>query len=298
MLERSDLYDDRLVAKLAASPILGPPTLFPQRGIHTSRRRGASLEFSEHTEYVPGDDIKSLDWKVYAKSDRYFIRRYEDERLQRSVILVDGSQSMAYGGKEDSLVDSKYHLAARIAVSFAAALLRQGDSVGLALTGEEGLFIPPKAGMGQLDTIVEILAKATPSGQADLGIRAADIGERAGAPSSLYVVSDFIDEEVEELSDFLLLRARKIALRLIHVMHHDEVELPFDRTTRFLDIEGSAELVLDPDGVRDAYFAEIKKFVEGLSKRAHTAGIPYAFIRDQKEALEELPSLLAGTRGR
>jgi len=298
LLERSHIYDDALVARLGGSTIAGVPTNFPQRGVHTSARRGASLEFSEHTEYVPGDDLRNLDWKVYGKSDRYFVRRFEDERLQRALILVDTSASMAYGGDEESLEGSKYQLAAKVAVALASALLRQGDAVGLATFGEGEALLAPRGGAAQLEAIIELLLAARPAGKARLGERLTTLRERVGAPATLYVVSDFLDEELEGLSELSLLRARRLSPKLIHLLHHDEVNLPFDGSTRFRDLESPAELVVDPDAIRSAYFEEIKEFVEGLASTAYSSGLPYAFMRDVVEAGAELPLLLLSREGR
>ena len=298
MLERSHIYDDALVARLGGVPLTGVPTNFPQRGVHTSQRRGASLEFSEHTEYVPGDDLRNLDWKVYGKSDRYFVRRFEDERLQRALILVDASGSMSYGGSPDSLEGSKYHLAARVAVALSSALLRQGDAVGLAIFGEGESLLTPRGGAAQLEAIIELLLGARPGGNARFSERLPSLRERIGAPATLYVLSDFLDEEVEGLRELSLLRARRLYPKLIQLLHHDEINLPFEGTTRFRDLESSAELAVDPEAIRRAYFEEIKEFVEGVAATAYSSGLPYAFIRDSVEAGEELPLLLWSREGR
>ena len=298
MLERADIYDAELVGRLCGSVIPGPPALHPQRGLHTSHRRGASLEFSEHTEYVPGDDLRRLDWKVFAKSDRYFVRRFEDERLSRALFVVDATGSMAYGGIEEGLVRSKYHLAARVTAALAACLLRQGDLVGLLLVAEEPVYLPPSGGAPQLDALMEMLGGCRPGGKADFSAACADAGERLGRAAALYAVGDFLDEGEEELAVFGVLRARSVSPRLIHILHPDEVKLPFDQTTRFKDLEGPSELVLDPDGVRRAYFAEIRAFVERISSRAAVLGVPYALVRDDEEAGAVLPKMVRGPESR
>lgn len=296
MLDRETLYDARLVARLARGPVAGPPSLHPQRGVHTSHRRGASLEFSEHTEYSPGDDLKHLDWKVYAKSDRYFVRRYEDERLSRAILVVDGSGSMGYGGDREELAGSKFHLAAQVAVALSACMLRQGDAVGLAVAADLSFELPPRAGMAQLDAIIELLGRVQPTGEARLSETCRAAGERLGRSAALWVVSDFLDEEVEPLTVFGLLKARAVAPRLVQVLHHDEVDLPFEQTTRFKALEGAAELVMDPDAVREAYFEEMRAYIEGLARRAGGMGVPYALVRDAEEAGDSLAPLVRARR--
>jgi uncharacterized protein (DUF58 family) len=301
VFERSDLYDAELVARLSGGTVQGPPTLYPQRGVHTSHRRGASLEFSEHTEYSPGDDLRNLDWKVFAKTDRYYVRRYEDERLQRALFVLDASASMSYGGAPEGdkvLLGSKYHLAARIAVAAAACLLRQGDAVGLLLAGPSRPYLAPRSGSAQLEAIIEVLARAEPAGQAKFSEACRDAAERLGRAASLYAVSDFLDEEDETLAVFPILRARAVSPRLIQVLHPDEVDLPFDQMLKFTDLEGPGFLVADPDALRAAYAEEIRAYVEGLQGRAFGAGIPYVLARTAEEAGRRLGPVLRSREAR
>lgn len=298
MFERSDLYDPELVARLGRAAVTGPPTLYPQRGVHMSQRRGASLEFSEHTEYAPGDDLRHLDWKVFAKTDRYYVRRYEDERLQRVMLVVDASASMAYGGGEEDSRGSKYHLAAKIAVALSACLIRQGDAVGLLLAGGDRTFLAPRGGPAHLEAVIEVLARAVPSGRAGLTGACRDAAERLGRSAALYAISDFLDEEEEKLDLFPVLRARSVLPRLVHVLHPDEVDLPFDRTLRFIDLEGPGSLTADPDALRAAYAAEIRTYVEGLMARASASGVPYVLVRSAEEAGRRMDSVLRSREGR
>ncbi|MHB8766370.1 MAG: DUF58 domain-containing protein [Deferrisomatales bacterium] len=300
MLERADLLDPELVARVARRDLPGPPSPFPQRGLHRSPRRGASLEFSEHTEYTPGDDLRHLDWRVYGKSDRYFVKRYEDERLQRAVVLVDASASMAYGGREGGLRGSKYHLAARVAVALAAALLRQGDAVGVAVAGggpggspgvSRDAWLPPRSGPSQLEAAIEVLAAAEPAGQVDLTAACRGVGERLRRAAAVFLVSDLLDPGQEDLPGPRWLKARGVRPRLVQVLHADEVDLPFDATTRFLDLEGPGSLVLDPLAVRRAYAEEVRDWVRGLARAAGLLGAPYALVTtagDPAAALEPL----------
>ncbi len=278
MMERAELFDPELIARLASRDLPGPPSPHPQRGVHRSPRRGASLEFSEHTEYSPGDDLRHLDWKVFAKRDRPFIKRYEDERLQRAVLVLDASASMGYGGGAADLRGSKLQFAARLVVALAACLVRQGDAVGLQVAGgEERLFLPPRGGSAQLQAIVETLCGVRPSGEAQLDGTCRNLGERLGRAAAVFLVSDFREPEQEELAGARALAARGVAVRLVQVLHAEELDLPFDNTTRFLDLEGPGDLTLDPVPLRRAYAEEIRAFVQALARSAERAGLPYAF---------------------
>lgn len=279
MLSRSDVLDPNLIALLSRKEIPGPPSSFPLRGAHQSSKRGASLEFSEHTEYSPGDDLRSMDWKVYAKSDRYFVKRFEDERQQRAVFVVDASASMAYGSRPGELVDSKYHSAAKIAVALASCLLRQGDSVGLELAGgDEKIFLPPRSGTPQLDAMIEILTRAEPAGVAGLNAVCRSVGDRLRSSASVFLISDFLDEETEDLHGIRLLKARGLSPRLIQLLHVDELDLPHESSVKYLDMEGAGSLVLDPLTIRKSYAEEIRAHVSLIARGAELHGAPYAFL--------------------
>lgn len=299
MLDRADLFDGELVGRLTRREISGPPSPFPHRGIHQSPHRGASLEFSEHTEYSPGEDLRHLDWKVYAKSDRYFVKRYEDERLQRAVFLVDASASMSYGGEPGGLRGSKYHLAGRAVVALAACLLHQGDAVGLAVAGtpaREGAWLPPRSGLRQLEAMIEILGQGVPEGPAELSGACGHVAERLGRGAAVFAASDFLDESEEELPGLRFLKARGLSPRAIQVLHVDEIDLPFENTTRFLDLEGAGSLVLDPLAVRRAYAEEIRAFLRRISAGAALLGVPYALLTTAADPGPVLSGLLQKLR--
>ncbi len=305
MLDRSSLYDPELVAALARRRFEGPPSPHPQRGPHLSQQKGASLEFSEHTEYNAGDDLKHLDWKVYAKTDRFYVRRFEDERLARVMIVVDASGSMGYGGEgagagageSGGLVGTKYQLAAQVAVALAACLLRQGDAVGISIAAEEPLHVMPRPGTAQLEAILETLGRRVPAGRAGLGALCESLAAKLGRNTVVIAISDFLDEEDEGLESFNLLRARGVLPSLVHLLHHDEVDLPFEQTLRFLALESEASITLDPEAVRHAYQEEMRWFVEGLKGRAAELGMPYALVRDTAEAAKKLAAVMPRLRG-
>ncbi len=303
MLEREQVFDPELVLALSRHSPGGQPSPYPQRGSHPSRMRGASIEFSEHTEYTPGDDLKHLDWKLYAKTDRYYVRRFEDERLSRTVLVLDASNSMSYGGGAveggvNPLVGSKYQLAAKVCVAIAACLIRQGDAVGLYVASEAPYYIAPRAGGSQLEALIDVIGRTPPAGHADLAAAYRDAAGRLGSQSTIVAVSDLLDEEVEGLGFLAGLRARSIESRLVQILHHDETGLPFDRMLRFLDLESDAKLVLDPEAVREAYIEEIRAHVQALGRDAHEAGAGFALVRDTEEAAAKLgPLLRSSERG-
>lgn len=294
MLDRSDIMDSDLVARLSFQTVPGPPSPFPHRGIHSSPRRGASLEFSEHAEYTPGEDVRDMDWKVYAKSDRYFLKRYEDERLQRAFFLLDASNSMRYGAAAGELLKgSKFHTAARIAAALASKLIHQGDAVGLGFAGEEeNSFLSPRAGRHQFEAIIDLLCSGLLGGRARLKDSWSSLGERLRSGAAVFILSDFLDHDPDDLEELGVLAARGIKARMIHLLHRDEVDLPFENTTRFPDMEGPDFEVLDPDAVRTAYMEEITGFARGLASAADSIGIPHAFIVTDEDPVPAISELL------
>jgi len=299
LLKRAEILDPDLVTRLARLSVHGPPSIHPLRGIHASSRRGASLEFSEHTEYASGEDIRDLDWKVYAKSDRYFIKRYEDERLQQAVVVVDASGSMRYGAASpESPAGSKYHAAARVAAALTSRLIGQGDAVGLEICGGDRPVgrLSSRSGNRQFESIVETLASAEPSGTANLFGTLRFLGERLKRDSSVFILSDFLDDALPLPEALSLLAARSIRPRLVQILHRDEVDLPFERTTRFLDLESDARETLDPEAVRDAYVEELGAYITAFSEKAERYGIPYTLFLEDEDPAPGLISLLGSTR--
>lgn len=294
MLERTDIIDSELAARLRAHEVPGPPTVFPHRGGHASPKRGSSLEFSEHREYAPGEDTRDLDWKLFARTDRYYLKRYEDERLQRVAFLVDASASMRFGEMSDrGLQGSKFHLAARVAWALASLLLHQGDAVGLHMAGGSvPAFLRPRSGRHQADDIAEILEKTEPGGPAGLSERIRTEGEILKSSAALFVLSDFLDSPEQDLDMLRLLSVRGIRPRILHILHRDEIDLPYEDTTRFLDLEGTDSLTLDPESIRQAYRQEIQTFVREISGRSEQFGIPYALITSDEDPVPPLQSLL------
>lgn len=294
MLKRSDLFLPELIAALCRRQVSSPSSPFPQRGAHASRLRGSSLEFSEHTEYSPGDDLKHLDWKVFAKTDRYYVRRYEDERLARAVVVVDASNSMRYGEEEEGgLKGSKFHTACQLAVALSTMLARQGDAAGLSVAAKEPLLLLPKPGSAQVNSIADVLLNCRVGGDRGVSEAVVEAALKLRRNSTLYIISDFLTEGDETLHFLGGLKARQFNLGLIQVLHPDELVLPFDKPLRFLDLELDAQASLDPDNLRAAYVEEMKTFVNGLKAKALSLGAGHCLIYDPLHAAARLAALLA-----
>lgn|GEM_PF-5942159 len=293
MLERTDILDPELTARLAGAAFSGPPTPAPHHGVQPSPRRGIGMEFAEHVEYSAGHEIGSIDWKVFARSDRYYVKQREDERLRRVVFVMDTSASMTYGAASAlDMRGSKHQFAARIVTSIARCLVSEGDAVGLMLAGGEFVYLPPSGGMKQFEALLEIVSGGIIAGNCRLSSACAEAAERLKRNATMFIVSDFLDDDsgLDEILRGML--PRGIAPRLIHVLHSDEVELPQEGTTRYIDIEGDDSLVLDPDLIRKAYNEEVRGFLREMSESAAKSGIPYACCETGRDPAEALTALI------
>lgn len=244
-------------------------------GIHRSPQRGASIEFAEYKEYAPGDEIRHIDWKVYAKTDRYHVKQFEQETNLAAYLLLDASASMGYQSKNRS----KFDYAIRLAAAFAYLLLRQGDSVGL-LFFNEALehYIPPRSKSAHLQIIIDTLSQSTPKGKTDLPRVLTQFAEKLHARSLILIFSDLFDDPDRVIRSLKQFRHRKHEILLFHLLDPYERHFPFDETTLFVDIEGDQEILVDPREIKDRYLALIQQFIDEYRRRCLADQIDYVQI--------------------
>ncbi|MFA6029485.1 MAG: DUF58 domain-containing protein [Elusimicrobiota bacterium] len=260
-------------------------------GRHRSRRRGFAQEFAEHRLYVPGDEPRRLDWKVYARKERYFVREYQEEKSLRAQLLLDASGSMAYadGGRAP-----KWELARRLALALAYLVLAGGDSAGLALfDGDERAAFPPRRGLPQLDAMDRALAEASPSGETDPAVVLRRAAVRLPRRSLVLVVSDLLGEATEFLSLVRALRARRHEVFVLQVLDPSERDLPWDGPTLFEPLEGGESLRCEVGLLRASYrrlFDERQRLYEA---GFHSAGARYGVFYTDGDWTAGLTRLLA-----
>lgn len=242
-------------------------------GIHKSSCQGQSVEFAEHKEYTPGDDLRHLDWKAFGKFDRYYVKRFEQETELRAILAVDASGSMAYA----SGAMSKLDIAATLAAALAWILIRQQDAVGLAVFRDGSMrFVPPGTGPSHLRLLLESLDSLTGQGAVSLEQMASSLAGRARNREALFVFSDFFDEAENAVRPLLALHACRHELSLFQVLDTDEISFPFDVPARFLPMEAPGEgLAVHPRDLRDSYLGLMDGFIEGLRRQALEAGCGY-----------------------
>jgi len=273
-------------------------------GRHKSPYKGFSVEFAEHRQYVPGDDIRDLDWRVYGKSDRYYIKQFIEETNLRCTILLDASGSMRYAGtkaaKHDGQPLSKFRYGQFLAASLTHLMLHQQDAVGL-VTFDSAVrrYIPSRSRVSHMRAILEELAATEPGAETKLAPIFHDIAERAHRRGLVVIISDLFDDPAEILSALHHFRYRKHEVLVLHVMAQEELTFPFESWSDFRDLETKdGKIQLDPQSVRAAYLEEIGRFIRGLETGCGQMNIDYVQMSTAQPFDVALAQYLAARRGR
>ena len=261
-------------------------------GSHRSPRQGASIEFAQHREYTPGDDLRYLDWKAFGRTDRLYVKQFEDETNFSAMLIVDASGSMGYRGSSSPW--SKWECAQTVAASLAWLLIRQGDAAGMALFGEQlGAWLPPAAMPGHLGPLVETLEQASPKERTDWPALWNELLERLMQRSVIAVVSDLLVDPETTLHGLATLRHAGHDVLVFHVHDPAEIDFPFRKLTRFRDLEGSRRVVTDPRTIRTAYRREFSAYLKTLRFGCQAAGIDYLHVLTDRPLGSVLAKFLA-----
>jgi len=241
-------------------------------GLHKSPHHGQSVEFAEHKEYAPGDELRHLDWKAYGKFDKYYVKRFEHETNLRAVMVLDGSASMGY----QSGALSKLEVAKTLAGALCYLLVRQQDAAGLSVvTGEGFADLPARSAAGHLNTVLDALEVLSPKGTTDL-FRAADhLAEKVSKRSLVIVFSDLFDDRPEALKRILQLRARRNDVVVFQIVDPAELTFPFDDPTLFLSMEDARRVEVNPREIKQSYLEEFSAFLEQTRQTCAEADVDY-----------------------
>ena len=221
-------------------------------GLHRSPLHGVSVEFADYREYSPGDDLKRLDWRAYARSNRYYVKRFEEETNLRCTILLDASASMRYGRGPMN----KFNYAATLAASLAALCVKQRDAVGMAVfDDQERVWLRPIATNMQLSKIIDVLERARPDRTTELGSVMMKVADQIHSRGVVCIISDLLCDLDAFYSALGRMQFQGHEIIVFHVLDKDEIELPFNDSVLFKDIEGSEELFAEPWAFRKAYKA-------------------------------------------
>jgi uncharacterized protein (DUF58 family) len=241
-------------------------------GLHKSPFHGFSVEFADHREYVPGDDLKYLDWALYARTDHYYIKRYEEETNLRCYVLLDNSASMGFGtGKI-----TKWDYACFLAMCMSYMMIKQQDAVGLSLFGSKpGIVLPPKSRNTHLRQMMQVMIKNPPTGQTDLPSSLRAIINNLKRRGMVIVISDLIDDPEQTVKALKMLSGHGHDVIVFHVHDAAELEFTFQGSTLFRDMETGEEIEVDPVSIRDAYKAKMAEVEEFYRKKLSMARIDY-----------------------
>jgi len=273
-------------------------------GRHRSPYKGFSVEFAEHRQYVPGDDIRDLDWRVYAKSDRYYIKQYIEETNLRSVILLDCSGSMAYRGHEAAQHNgkrlSKFEYGRFLAASLAHLMINQQDAVGLVTFDTDvRRYIPSRSRISHLRAVLSELVQAEPGSESALAPVFHDIAERAHRRGMIVIISDLFDDATEIINALHHFRYRKHEVLVLHVMAEEELTFPFSRWSQFRDLELDTRRVqLDPRSVRASYLEHVREFIHTIREGCGRMDVDYVQLSTKRSFAVALAHYLASRRMR
>lgn len=255
-------------------------------GKHRSTTKGGCCEFSQHRQYAPGDEIRQIDWQVFARNDRYFIKQFEEETNLHAVMALDTSGSMKFGLSTVSKLD----YARRAAACISRMLLRQRDAVGTAILNEQTpMFLPPKQNAAHLQAILSTLSAATPSSGGSLATQIRAMVPRMRRRGLFVLFSDCFGD-LDELSTSLrIVRARGHDVVVMHVLAPEEIHFDFRHWSSFQSLEVAGHRMnLDPAAIRDEYLKRMRTFVEKLENIVTGLGGDYVRMTTNKDLAETL----------
>jgi uncharacterized protein (DUF58 family) len=258
-------------------------------GLHRSPFHGFNVEFAEYREYSPGDDLRRLDWRVLGRTDRFYVKQYEEESNLRATLVLDCSASMQYGPR----ALNKFNYAATAAASLATLLVEQQDPVGMALFDNEAReVLPPAATQAQLARIIGLLENAKPNRQTQLGAVLNTLSEQVKKRGLIVIFSDLLTDLDAFFDGLRRLQYRGHEIIVFHVLDPDELELPFNDLVMFRDIEGSEELLAEPWAFRKSYQAAMEEFLREVRTGCGDRGIDYVFLRSDQPLADALSHYL------
>jgi uncharacterized protein (DUF58 family) len=261
-------------------------------GLHRSPHHGQSIEFAEHKEYTPGDEIRHIDWKAFGKFDKYYVKRYEQETNLRAYLVVDASGSMGFRGRPGAM--TKLEVASALAATLGYLLFRQQDAAGLVLVGDQvRAAVPPRASASHLVPLVEALEGARPEGETRLAAAVDWIIERAPRRSTVLVFSDLMDREDRVVRKLAQLGLRRHDVTVFHVLDPAELEFPFDDPTLFLSMEDGRQVEAHGREVRKGYLEVLGRWLEEVRRTAAEADVDYQLCRTDRPLDQVLLPFLA-----
>jgi uncharacterized protein (DUF58 family) len=277
-----------LIARLVVEGVMS--------GLHRSPFKGFSVEFAEHRQYGPGDEIRHIDWRAFGKTDRYFVKEYEEETNLKAYLVVDSSGSMGYAGR----TASKFEHARRLAASLAYLMISQRDAVGL-VTFDTDLraMIPPRSAPGHFSVVCRALEAARTGGETPLSGILHALAERIRRRGLVVILSDGFDRLDDLTAALRHLRHRRHEVLFFHTLAPEEEEFPFRRPARFRSLErADHQLRVDPTALRAAYLERFGAFCRGLKEQVQSMEADYHRASTAEPVERTLLDYLSARSGR
>ncbi|MCE5267338.1 MAG: DUF58 domain-containing protein [Planctomycetaceae bacterium] len=263
-------------------------------GLHRSPYFGQSIEFRQHREYTYGDDFRYVDWKVWAKQDRYYVKQFEEDTNLRCALLCDVSASMRYGRG----AMNKYEYACTVAASLAYLLLRQQDAVGcVAFDETTRMTVPMRTKRNHLDSIVQALQQSSPREKTGMDSVLRNAAESYPRRGLMVVLSDLLVEREGLFRGLRLLRSRGHDVMVFHVLDDDELDFPFNGPTRFEGMEAAEQLRCNPRALREGYLASLGEYLEEVRHGCAQHNVDYALLRTSQPLDVALAAYLSKRSG-
>lgn len=259
-------------------------------GLHKSPKRGFSVEFNDYRHYQRGDDLRHVDWKLYGRTDKLFIKQYEDETNVRATIVLDTSASMAFGSESGS----KLTYGITLASALAYFVTRQRDAVGLVTFDDRVLeFLPPQSRQPHLMRILRTLSTVTPGAATDATKPLGDLAATLNKRSMVIFISDLLDDEERVISTLRNLRAMGNDVIVLHLLDNAELHFPFNDSSEFIDMETSESYLANPNAIRGAYLDNLNAFLSDCKKKCQRSDIDYCLLNTSEPLDSALSTYMA-----
>ena len=266
------------------------------QGLHASPYQGFSVEFSEHRRYAPGDDPKDIDWLVYAKTDKYYVKKFEAETNITGYLVMDLSESMAYTFRQEL---NKFDYGICLAASLCYLMIHQQDPVGL-ITFDQKLkdCLAPKSKRTQLGNILSVLSNLKPSGETDVAKSITQIAAMLRQSSLVMIISDLLTDPDPVLAALNRLRHGGHDVILFHILDEAEVNFPFRGLVEFEEPESQTRMTVDATGIRQDYLDQIEEFRETYRRECFKSGVDYVPLDTSMQFDRALMEYLISRKGR
>ena len=261
-------------------------------GLHRSPFRGHSIEFAEHREYSPGDDLRYVDWKVFGRTDKVYLKQFEDETNLICYLAIDASQSMRYRSANSPL--SKFEYAQCLSAAIAWLVLRQQDAVGVAIFDDQvRTFLQPASHAAHLNDVLRVIEAAEPAGKTAIAPIFHDLSERFQRRGVILAIGDFFDKLESLVAGLGQFQKRRHDVAVLHVLDAAELTFPFESPIVFHGLESWPSVAADPQAMRAAYLREFNAWQRGIEAHCRRQGIDYSLVRTDAALDRTLTSFLS-----